>query len=351
MTGNILVNALMEIDDLHEGSPVVCGVGLEKSTEGPNRWFSQLVATGAEVTMQRIVGPSAPGSFTFCRLEVLRPARELVDLDRLQLFQPIESDELFGLTTGDGAGDEIEAPPALEFSFAIRTNVEIEVGCTLNSGAAVRNFTTNRRISAGGWQAVRVVIPRDRAAPWPSSARFGMFFQIGLSCGPTRLSTADGVWNDGHALMIENPTAATFLTTEGAVADVTRCYLGPATASAMLREPTIPARARTQRFIEKSYFAGTAPGKANEPRGAFEIVGQRDIARGRVQFQTLKLKSYRTHLYSPVTGAEGFAHDLTARRDVPAAVREQTPQSMVVDIPGGAAGHTYRFHWLVHDFV
>ena len=361
MTANVLVNSQMEIDDLHEGAPVMCKNGPGLSTEGPTRWFAQLDAQDCEVAMERIIGPAAPGSFSFCRLTTVRPAREITGLDRLQLFQPIEADELFGLTTGDGAGlggaavegGYPELP--LEMRFDIRTNVDFEVGCTLNTGAADRNFTVNRAVRAGGWQTIRVAIPRDPQAPWLSQARFGMYFQIGLSCGDTRLapeggaSSAGGAWNDGHWLMIVNPSSAKFLTTEDAQAEITRCYFGPALAAPLVREATMTARTRTQRFIEKSYFTGTGLGGVNEPNGAFEIIADAQSARGRVHFAALKLRHYIAHLYSQSTGLEGCAYDVTGAKDVVANVFEKSPQGMTVAISDSEPGHVYRFHWMVHD--
>ena len=325
----------------------MCRNGPGESTEGALRWFAQLDAKNAEVSLTRMIGPSASGSYAFSRFTVLQPASEVVALDRLQLFQPIEEDELFGLTIAD---EHSASDLQLEMRFHIRTNVDIEVGCTLNSGAAIRNFTTNRAIAAGRWHAVRVALPRDQAAPWISSERFGMYFQIGLSCGETRLSKIDAQWNDGHSLMIENARSSTFLMTEGAQADITNCYFGLACSGPFQRVPTMLARTRTQRFVEKSYFSGTAPGMAGNLPGAFEIRPRNSEALGRVQFQSIKLRPYRPHLYSPATGTVGCAYDVTAARDVPAIVVEQTPQSMMIVVPDSVDGHIYRVHWLVHDF-
>lgn len=344
---NILVNADMEIDDRHEGQAIMCRNGPGESTEGPNRWFSQLDARNARVCMERRFGDSASGTNSYARFTVLRPADEVVALDRLQLFQPIEPDELNGLTVSSGE-EELAGP--LEFSFAIRSSIALDVGCTLNSGAAVRNFTTNRHVEPGTWRHVAVSIPRDDRAPWSSGERFGMYFQIGISCGDTRLSRDDGFWNDGHWLMIETPLADTFLRTNGATVDITRCYFGPAREGLVPREPTMLSRLRTQRFIEKSYFTGVRPGTPDTQHGAFGFQASPASNATRIAFQALKLRPSVAHLYSPSSGQEGMAFDQTAGRDVPVGVLEQTPQGMVIAVADPQPGHAYRVHWMVHDF-
>ena len=230
MPWNILVNGSMEIDDLHEGEEVTCDNGPGLSTQGPNRWFAQLDAPGAEVSLQREMGAGAVGSIAACKVRVNKPALEVTGLHRLQLFQPVVWDELLALSSRSDLDQDAAIPLAMGFS--IKSSIDLEIGCTLNSGTATRNWTSNRKVSAGQWTKFNIPIAGDPLAPWGAGpGGFGLYFQIGLSCGATRLSTLDSVWNDGHYLMLESPTSATFLSTEGATAWLTACALAPAVSS------------------------------------------------------------------------------------------------------------------------
>jgi hypothetical protein len=344
---NILINARMALDDRHEGSAVVLGNGPGVSTEGPNRWFSQLDAPGALVDMQRVRVVSAAGAFTACRLTVKRPAERIEGLSRLQLFQPIDPVDLETLAFGVPTGKAGAVGQELKMVFHIRTSVAGEVGVTLNSGAATRNFTTNRPVVAGEWQRIEVTIPADNKAPWEEMGRIGMYFQIGLSCGPTRLTTIDGQWNDGHSLMIESDATSRFITTEGATAEITGCYFG---ASHRSEDPESPGlnRARAGYFLEKSYASGDRVGTLSFD-GSLVIHAQGTTATGTAAFTAIKKRHYLAELYSPSSGAVGMAWDEATGRDVPATIVERSPRALIIAIADATPGRNYRVHWLAHD--
>ena len=318
-------------------------------TQGPNRWFAQLDAPGAEASLRREMGAGAAGSIAACKLCVTKPAQEVTGLHRLQLFQPVVWDELLALSSGSDRDRDVAIPLAMRFS--IKSSIDLEIGCTLNSGTATRNWTTNRNVSAGQWTRLNIPIEGDPRAPWEAGpGGFGLYFQIGLSCGATRLSTLNSVWNDGHYLMLENATSATFLTTEGATAWLTACSLAPAgSAEAITGEAPALARLRTQRYDEKSYPVGVRPGTPNAQEGAFQIRAHDGPVEDQVTFKVQKSSTPSgsiSKVFSPVSGAEGCAFDVSEGRDVPAHIGEVACTHMVVVIPDSVPGHVYRYHWL-----
>jgi len=345
---NILVNSHMEIDDFNEGTEVVCGNGMEFSTEVANRWFVQLLCDGVEATAQRVAAAGTAGAATCLKLTIRRAARQVVGLDRVQFFQPVMWDELYGLTAGHS--DDTEAGVPLVMRFSIKSSIDLEVGCTLNNGRATRNWTTNRKIPAGRWNRIAIQIPGDQEASWSAGAgNYGLYFQIGLSCGPDRLSTVDSAWNPGHYLTLANPSAADFLATEGATAWLTACSLSVATGdNAFAHEPIPLARIRTQRYGEKSYDPGTRPGAPQCHEGAYQIRAGGSATEDRIDFKTLKCvppSGARSVIYSPATGKAGHAYDMTSQTDVPASVMTVSCSNMTMRIHGSVADHVYSYHW------
>ncbi len=249
------------------------------------------------------------------------------------------------LSSGSDLDRDAAIPLAMRFS--IKCSIDLEIGCTLNSGTATRNWTSNRKVSAGQWTRFNIPIAGDPLAPWEAGpGGFGLYFQIGLSCGATRLSTLDSVWNDGHYLMLESPTSATFLSTEGATAWLTACALTTARADDPSQgEPPALARLRTQRYDEKSYPVGVRPGTPNVQEGAFQIKANDGSAEDRVISKCRKASPPTgsfSKIFSPVSGAEGYAHDMSEGRDVPAQIGELACTHMFVIIPNSVPGHVYR---------
>jgi hypothetical protein len=156
MGWNLLANGRMEIDDLNEGAEVACENALGSATPVASRWYVQFLAEGAEAHARRVLWPGSRGAVGACRITITNPATRVVDLDRMQLFQPVMWDELFGTALGsDFIGRAVsEGSLPLTMAFSIKTNVDIEVGCTINNTVPDRNWTTNRRVRAGTWQRI-----------------------------------------------------------------------------------------------------------------------------------------------------------------------------------------------------
>jgi hypothetical protein len=143
--------------------------------------------------------------------------------------------------------------------------------------------------------------------------------------------------------------------TEGATALITDCALcvgSPADDSG--REPTPFTRIRVQRFEEKSYAPGTKPGTPHTQDGAYQLRAFGEGAEDRVSFKVTKSDAPNrttSKVYSPVTGAENCAYDVTDRRDVPASITETACSHMVVCVADSVAGHVYRYHWRATTLV
>jgi hypothetical protein len=352
MISNLLINGDMEFDDAHEGAEIDCQNAVGSATEVANRWYVQFAATGAVVKAQRVLWAGAPQAAGAVRISVARPAKEVVELDRVQLFQPVLFDEMFGSALAtDLIGKGLAQPLPLSFRFSIKTNIDLQVGCTINNAVVTRNWTTNRAVAANQWTRIEIPIEPDAVAAWaPDASKLSCYFQIGLSCGKTRLSTIDGRWNDGHFLMLENPTMFDFLKTQGAEALITRCYLGVADAGADFREPSALGLLRTQRHQEKSYTPGVVPGTPNASEGALQFKAFDSSAFDLAAFMTTKNRPPRVEVYSPTSGARDCACDITAGKDVPVVVQEVGCSHVIVGVPNSIAGHVYRYHWVAKTF-
>ncbi|MFZ2008104.1 MAG: hypothetical protein WAV02_23690 [Stellaceae bacterium] len=358
---NILVNGGMLLDELNEGAEVPCHNALGSATPVASRWYVQFLAEGASATAQRVFlrGGSGLSAAAASRITITRPAPRVTGLDRLQLFQPVVYDELVGalgdIWSGDGEAGEAGSLP-LAMTFAIMSNIDLDVGCTLNAGDATRNWTTNRHVTAGKWQGIEVAIEADSAGPFRcmSGIPIALYFQIGLSCGPDRLTTVDGEWNDGHSLMVESATTSQFMTTPGATVWIADCALRSGTAPTAPPEPPALARLRVERYEEKSYWPGVRPGTPGAQDGAYQFRAVGDQTEDRVVFRVQKQEQPKravSKVYSPTTGAADFAYDVVAQCDVPAEITETNPGHMIVSLPSTVPGHIYRYHWRATTMV
>lgn len=348
MYSNILTNPHLEFAPVTEGAEVICRADEEiRNFPIAAGWCSQQCAPGAEVAVQRIEAPGPPGCFGGARFTVLRPATSVTGLDRLQMFQAVMWHELHatGLTRR-GPTDP------LFFHFDILANAEIEVSACINSGTATRNFTTNRSIPKDRWTSVDVTVPADGAGGWlPGAGEFGLYFQMGLSCGETRVAPKelDGMWNDGHWLMIESERNKSFLQTAGCTATIANLSLSLSPFE-RYREPSPVGLLRAAAVQEKSYPVGIRPGTPGAFPGSERFFALSGNGRCPVRFQVEKRVAPEVTLYSPGSGEAGMAHDVDRGTDIPITIESVDSRGFLASIPGAVQGSQYAFHWLAARF-
>lgn len=353
---NILINGNMTIDDLNEGAEVVCRNDMSIPNTAASRWYVQLIsASGGEATVQRVPSERSLSSGVASKITVTKAAPSVVGLDRIQLFQPIVWDELLGYYFGaESNGGELRRTIPMTMRFSIKTNIDLDIGCTLNNGVTTRNWTTSRSVKAGEWSDIELKIEGDTASNW-KPATFVLYFQIGLSCGDTRLTTRNGYWNDGHSLMIEQPDTGAFMMTKGATALITDCSLiasdGPERPAP---ESALQNQSRLLRYEEKSYPAGVRVGAPNAMVDTCRVLARDTVTEDRISFLTRKYTAPAVsscRIYSPVSGAAGMAYDANTRTDVPVQVDWATASQMGIKIPQSTPSHTYLYHWRATTLV
>ena len=281
-----------------------------------------------------------------------KPALEVTGLHRLQLFQPVVWDELLALSSGSDLDQDAAIPLAMGFS--IKSSIDLEIGCTLNSGTATRNWTSNRKVSAGQWTKFNIPIAGDPLAPWGAGpGGFGLYFQIGLSCGAARLSTLDSVWNDGHYLMLESPTSAVPVYRRSDCLAYGMLVDGGARGRPRRKGASGARAAQDAALRRKELSSRGQAGNAQRAGGGLSIKASDSSAEDRVDFKVPKSippTGSCSKIFSPVSGAEGYAHDMSDGRDVPAQIQELACTRMLVTIPNCVPGHVYRYHWLASVF-
>jgi hypothetical protein len=325
---------------LTEGTELIC-VSPDTIRNFPlaTGWSTQQQAPNAVVKSQRVMFPGQPGVVGAAKVTVAVPATSISGLDRLQLYQVVRAAELFD----SGVFEDRQSAP-LHFHFQVYSNIDFQISVCINNAEAVRNFTINQPVIANRWNTIDVEIPPDTGPGWSRDNAFGCFFQIGLCCGDVRVAprTMSGRWNDGHWLMIDDPTNAKFLMTEGAFAIIGDPSLSVAPYEPDF-EPAAVARLRGLAIEEKSYRDGVLAGTPDMFPGALRFVAT-DRALD-VAFFGEKIVPPVVHVYSPTTGAVGKVYDATAGRDVPASARAHDERKFHVEIPGAVIGNEYRFQW------
>jgi hypothetical protein len=120
-------------------------------------------------------------------------------------------------------------------------------------------------------------------------------------------------------------------------------------ASAYQHEDPALALQRVQRFVETSYDLNVAPGTAtNSGRSLIQMGSAGSQAALSVTFKVKKRCGPEITLYSPVSGANGKAHDYVNNADVTARVIDSGQGGFAWQASPGSRGSDVLLatHWL-----
>src|SRR5215831_16881920 len=308
---NKLVNPFMEIDQAHEGSTVTANGYV---VDG----FASTVVSGSGGTLSASRGPTQgpPGS-PYCLVHNIGTAASSVGAtDQSTISTFVEADDLYDTNFGTATAK------SLTLSFWFYSSLAGTYYVSLRNGASNRSYVTPFTVAAATWQLFTITIPGDTGGTCATSGNANGRTRSWCLAAGTTYQTAPGAWAAGNFLAGTGMTN-TWITTAGAVSRLGPCKLEVgSTATPMLRQSFQQELARCQRYYEKSYDPGTAPGTVTS-NGVSAINAQMPsgVNGGRTDsFKVTKRAQPTMTLYSPGTGTAGKARDLYNAADIAVGV-------------------------------
>ena len=261
MFRNRIINGDMRIDQRNAGT--------QSNTVGTqyhvDRW-NYLGTTASKFTIQK--SAVAPSGFTSSLLLTSSSAYAISGTaDWLALRHYIE-----GFNVADLAWGTANAQ-AVSLSFWTRSSLTGTFGGSMMNDAANRSHPFTYSISvANTWEYKTVVIPGDTSGTWTTDNTAGMRINFSVGAGTSQKSAA-GSWTAG-AFWGGATGTVDLCATNGATLYITGVQLeaGP-TATPFERRPYSVELGMCQRYYEKSYDVGVAPGTITT-NGVARVHGQ-----------------------------------------------------------------------------
>lgn len=312
---NILINGAVDLDQENEGAAVAFingGVNF-----GPDEWELGGTTAANGITIQRVSwtgNAAAPESLLFShavQVTIATGSATVGSGDWLDINNVIEGQNLAASGEGTAAAKSLSLSFCLESSVADAT---ISVGLrSSNENQSFRAYMEPITLGAANTPVCTgFVIPGDTAGTWSllgNSAR-GADVVFGLEAGVGQ-QMASGNWVTPPTADAAGTGGQTQLTTiTGATLTITgvKLELSPV-PTPFVRLAFGEELARAQRYYQKSYDIGTAPGTATTVGNVAGIAPSSSPAGGIVNvpvfFKTTMRCDPTITLYSPVNGASG----------------------------------------------
>jgi hypothetical protein len=228
-----------------------------------DRWVGWASPTSKYSIEQTITGVAAPAGFAEYLGVTSLSAYSITSGDFFTVNQPIEGFNVADLAWGSASAATVT------LSFWVRSSLTGTFGGSVQNNAQNRSYPFTYTISAANtWEQKSVTIAGDTSGTWGTGNGVGIRLHIGLGVGSTYSGTA-GSWSGTNYL---SATGATSLVgTNGATFYITGVQLEVGSvATPFERRDYGRELAMCQRYYEKSYALGTAPG-TNSGSGLVDI--------------------------------------------------------------------------------
>lgn len=205
---------------------------------------------------------------------------------------------------------------AVTLSFQVRSSLTGTYCISIRNSAADRSYVDEFTInSANTFETKTITIPAITTGTWLSTNGGGLLFLVCLGSGSTREGTAES-WQSTNIVATSNQVD--WINTSGATFFITGVQLeAGSAATAFERRPFGTELQLCQRYYEKSYNYGTAPGTSNTLQQAIGLgIYTNNPATynrfGQVYFKVPKVVGPTVTLYAPATGSSAAASNATS---------------------------------------
>lgn len=354
---NILLNGALDLDQANEGA----AVNFTNATSyGPDGWVAGSVTAASGVRMQRVAWtgtPAVPASLQFSyAVEVtIGTGNPTINSgDQISISNLVEGDDLASSAEGTAAARPLALSFCLESNIA---NAIVPVGLRSSSDTqAFRIYFASVALGAANTPTcTSLIIPPDTSGTWSlaGNAARGADVIFGLESGSGEIAGAANTWETPGNPTVDGLSGMTqFSTVTGATLIITGLKLEVSPVpTPFVRLPFAAELARAERYYQKSYDEGTAPGTPNAA-GAFDDITINATANGNFTVQSIPLHQRMrcdptVTLYSPTSGASGKISLNGSDSAAAAALPSQTSISSIQNLSGStwSAGTPYNVQW------
>ena len=303
---NKLINPFCEIDQAREGGAISITNAQQYIGDGHVGYAA--TTGGAAVSGGR--GTGGPTGFQYhIGFTVTTAATSVGAGDSLQLFMPIEAEDIGDTQFGTSAAQPLTA------SFWAYATIAGTYAFSLRNGASARSYVAPFTVTANTWTFITITIPGDITGTWTTYGNaVGMYATFNVACGATSQAPAINTWASGNYFGLPSMNNAMMTTANSTF------MIGPhklelgSQASPIARQSFQQELARCQRYYEKNYDIGTAPGAAiGVAAGGDRLyVNATSIAGGQsCSFKVLKRAKPTITFYSPGSGTAGVIYSYT----------------------------------------
>jgi len=321
---NRIIHPSMRFDQEREGAAV------DRSVTGQDwvadQWRQAVILAAGPGTLrgQRTAIPTPGGSSHRLRFTAQAADAALAAGDQYTIEHPVEGHQIADARFG------IAGPLTLGLRFGVRSSVAGTFGVSLANAAGNRSWVSTFTIAPGevNLDLVReFVLSADSTGTWLTDNQVGVWLRVCLAAGTNWHGTAG--WQVNNFLTLNTQT--NFMATAAATFDLFDAgfYADPR-ALGVLPPWLLPnfdeELAACQRFYEKSYNLGVAPGTANALAGSqVEHTQNNGNFRMAWPFKVRKrVPGAAISLFSPVTGAAGQYRRWVAPGDLAATVNGES---------------------------
>ena len=258
---NRIINGAMVIDQRNAGASVT-------PTGGQflvDRYVYEATQASKVTSQQNAGAVTPPVGFTKYLGITSSSAYSVLTGDTFLFSQRIE-----GFNVADLAFGTASALTVI-LSFWVRSSLTGTFGGSLCNGALNRSYPFSYSISsANTWEQKTITVAGDTTGTWATDNTAGLNIRFGLGSGATFSGTA-GAWAAGN--LVQPTSTVSVVGTNGATFYITGVQLEKGTqATAFDYRPYGTELALCQRYFEKSYDTGTAPG-TNTVVGFWTLAG------------------------------------------------------------------------------
>ena len=236
------------------------------------------------------------------------------------------------------------------FSFWMQASVAGTYSFALRNQASNRSYVTTFTINgANTWQFITIPITLDNTGTWVFTTAQGLFVNIAAITGSSFQTSVLNQWQSGNFFMASNATL--WAGTTGATFNIVQFSIveGPlgfgATGFLRAGKDMQQELAMCQRYYQKTYAPGIAPGATSQTLDSVEFLAQGANSDQRYfPFKTTMRAAPTVTTYSANSGASGKAYDVTGAVDV-TWLAEDTGMNGSGFQSGLTATHIIRFHY------
>lgn len=317
---NRIINGDMRIDQRNAGASV--SLPNVATTFTLDRW--RFYRDNASLTVTSQQSTTVPTGFINSLLVTIGTGSAPSNTNELQLAQPIEGFNIADLGFGTASAS------AVTVSFWVRSSLTGTFAFALQSASSGRSYVATYTINAANtFEYKTVTIPGDTSGTWNSSNGAGLTIVFDLGAG-SNFQTSAGSWAAGNRY--GTSTSVKLCSTSGATWQITGVQLeAGSVATPFERRDYGRELIMCQRYFEKSYDMGTAPG-ANTSTGAITASGPQgtattnEVNAGSVRYKVSKRATPTVTVYD----TDGNSGKCTR---VLAAVGSNVNQAITVDTP------------------